>query len=235
MPASAIQEKARAARYLAIAGWLLERGLGTVCTGHHRDDQAETFLMRLARGSGVRGLAAMRPSAPLPGAADLQLLRPLLGWSRTELVAICAAADLAPVSDPSNADGQFERVRVRQLLAGEQWLAGDALARSADALRSADEAIEWAVDCEWAEAVEEIGSALVYRPGSAPAEIRRRILVRIVASLATEGVDVIRGREVTQILEKLESGGTATLRGVVARGGSTWRFEAAPPRSSTCG
>lgn len=234
-PASAIQEKARAARYGSIAGWLRERGLEAVCTGHHRDDQAETLLMRLARGSGVRGLAAMRPSAPLPVDPDLRLLRPLLGWGRAELVAVCAEAGLTPVSDPSNADEQFERVRVRHLLAGEQWLGGEALARSAHALGSADEAIEWAARREWSEAVEEIGNTLIYQPGSAPAEIRRRILARIVTLLATEGADALRGRELDHLLEKLQSGGTSTLRGVVARGGSTWRFEPAPPRSSSCG
>ena len=234
-PASAIQEKARDARYTSIAGWLRERGLGAVCTAHHRDDQAETLLMRLARGSGVRGLAAMRASAPLPGDPDLKLLRPLLGWSRADLVAVCAAAGLSPVADPSNADETFERVRVRKLLAAEGWLDGEALARSARALGSADESIEWAVDRKWSAAVETIGDALTYRPGSAPTEIHRRILERIIAELATEGSSALRGGELDRLLEILASGGTSTLRGVVARGGPAWRFEPAPPRSSSCG
>jgi len=234
-PASAIQEQARAARYRLIAGWLRERGLEAVCTGHHRDDQAETLLMRLARGSGVRGLAGMRASAPLPGARDLKLIRPLLNWGRDELVVICDGEGLTPVADPSNADEDFERVRIRKLLASEGWLGSEALARSARALGSADEAIDWAVEREWSAAVETIGDTMVYQPGTAPAEIRRRILVRIVSSLATEGTETLRGREVDQLLENLESGGTSTLRGVIGRGGSTWRFEPAPPRSSSCG
>ena len=234
-PVSAIQEQARAGRYDSIAGWLRERGLDTVCTGHHRDDQAETLLMRLARGSGVRGLAAMRPAAPLPGSADLQLARPLLGWSRGELAAVCSAAGLTPVADPSNADENFERIRVRHLLAGADWLGGEALARSAQALGSADDAVDWAVDREWSESVETVGTVLAYRPGSAPAEIRRRILIRMVTSLATEGSDMLRGREVDRLLEILEAGGTSTLRGVLAKGGSTWRFEPAPRRTSSGG
>ena len=234
-PVSAIQEQARDGRYELIAGWLRERGLAAVCTGHHRDDQAETLLMRLARGSGVRGLAAMRPSVPLPATPDLKLLRPLLDWSRDDLAAVCVAAGLTPVADPSNDDENFERVRVRKMLASQDWLAGEALARSAQALGSADEAIDWAIGREWSDTVETAGGAVIYRPDSAPAEIRRRIIARIISSLATEGTDTLRGREVDQMLANLQSGGTSTLRGVVARGGSAWRFEPAPPRSSSCG
>ena len=120
-PASAIQERARAARYRLLGEWIADRGLNALATAHHADDQAETLVMRLNRGSGVRGLAGMRPVAKVPG-SESPLVRPLLGWRRTELEAICASAGLTPVDDPSNADDQFERIRVRQALSENGWL-----------------------------------------------------------------------------------------------------------------
>ena len=232
-PESALQEQARAARYALIADWLRARGLQAVCTAHHCDDQAETLLMRLARGAGLRGLAAMRPSAPLPGSPDLRLLRPLLSWGRDELADICVAAGVTPVADPSNADEQFERVKVRRLLAGKEMEAAG-LARSADNLRSADEAIDWAVEREWEEAVTVGDPVITYLAGTAPDEIRRRILARIIAELASEGDGDLRGREIDQLISTLRSGGRATLRGVLCGGGATWRFEPAPRRISGC-
>ncbi|HVH37310.1 MAG TPA: tRNA lysidine(34) synthetase TilS [Sphingomicrobium sp.] len=233
-PASALQERARRARYALIAAWMRERGLQGVCTAHHRDDQAETTVMRLARGTGVRGLAAMRPSAPLPGADDLTLLRPLLGWRRSELAAICSGAGIAPAADPSNDDLQFERVRVRQQIR-LSGLDAENLARSADHLRAADEAIDWAVERQWAAQVRPTKGGLSYEPAGEPLEIQRRIIVRILGTLTTEGPAELRGAEVDRLLESLFSGRTATLRGVKAEGGATWHFQPAPPRTLGCG
>src|SRR5688572_9845331 len=66
-PTSGLQEKARAARYHALGEWAAARELSAIATGHHADDQAETLLMRLTRGAGLRGLAGMRRTAPVPG------------------------------------------------------------------------------------------------------------------------------------------------------------------------
>src|SRR4051794_14593028 len=92
LPETAIQERARNQRYRLLGYWAEERGLDALVTAHHAEDQAETVLMRLARGSGVRGLAAMRPRSVSPG-AHVRLVRPLLGWRRAELEQICARAD----------------------------------------------------------------------------------------------------------------------------------------------
>ncbi len=81
-PATAVQERARELRYRLLAAWLAERSLAALATAHHADDQAETVVMRLNRGSGVRGLAGMRPAATVPG-SQFPLLRPLLGWRRS--------------------------------------------------------------------------------------------------------------------------------------------------------
>src|SRR5690242_17255544 len=102
-PASAFQERSREARYRLLARWITGRKLSALLTAHHADDQAETILMRLNRGSGLRGLAGMRGKAAIPS-DNRPLLRPLLGWRRAELEEICAAAGLDPIDDPSNSD-----------------------------------------------------------------------------------------------------------------------------------
>jgi tRNA(Ile)-lysidine synthase len=131
---------ARVARYAALAELVGPGDL--VLTAHHRDDQAETLLLALLRGSGVQGLAAMPRVAPL--GAGL-LVRPLLDWSRAELHGFAQALSLDWVEDPSNLDlsldRNFLRVRVLPLLA-ERWpAAGRTLARSADHCAEAAELV----------------------------------------------------------------------------------------------
>lgn len=228
-PQAAIQQRARLERYRLLGEWARERGLGAVATGHHMGDQVETFMMRLTRGAGVRGLGAMRPVARLTGGGAI-LMRPLLGWTRGQLEAICDSAGVDSVADPSNLDEQFERVRVRKALAATAWIDPLAVARSAANLGSADAALEWATDREWDEAAHTDGSGVTYRP-AAPWEIRRRVVVRAIELLATEGEGIPPGgREVDQIMETLASGGATTLRGVRCSGGEAWSFEPAPPR-----
>jgi tRNA(Ile)-lysidine synthase len=230
-PSSAIQEQARQLRYGALARWAYDRGLDGVATAHHLDDQAETFMMRLARGAGVRGLAGMRPLARVP-ASDLPLLRPLLGWRRSELLQICEEAGVTPAHDPSNEDHQFERVRVRRALADAKWLDPERLARSASNLAAADEALDWAADREWRDSVEENGNEVRYRPSHVPPELVRRIVTRAVNILAREGsAEPLRGRELDRLIEKLTAGRSTTLRGVRCSGGDIWRFVPAPNRT----
>lgn len=229
VPETAIQERARNQRYRLLGYWAEERALGLIMTAHHADDQAETLLMRLARGSGVRGLAGMRSRAITPG-SHVELVRPLLCWRHCELEAICADAGLTPVADPSNTDDRFERVRVRNALAACSWLDGGAVAQSAANLADADIALEWAMRNEWRHSVHEKGGMIVYRRGDAPAEIERRIVLRAVRKIATEGDHDVRGRDLDQLLMALIAGGEATLRGVHCKGGGEWRFTVAPPR-----
>jgi tRNA(Ile)-lysidine synthase len=230
-PETAIQEQARAARYRLLGQWLSDRTLTALATAHHADDQAETLVMRLTRGSGVRGLAGMRPISRVPGTA-IPLLRPLLGWRRTELEAICASAGLTPAADPSNTDERFERVRVRRALSEAGWLDATAVRRSAANLAFADEALEWATEREWDQSVRQDDGQIIYSPSAnVPREILRRVVERVLAALATEGLDEpLRGRELDGLIERLNADGTATMRGVLCSGGSEWRFDKTPVR-----
>jgi tRNA(Ile)-lysidine synthase len=233
-PETAIQERARAERYSVLDAWAGERGFAAIATAHHLDDQVETLVMRLNRGAGVRGLAGIRPVAAIPGGKSAaRLIRPLLGWRRTELVDLCNKSGLAPVDDPSNRDEQFERVRVRAGLAEAPWLDSEAVARSASNLAGADSALEWASDVEWERQVSQSDSQVSYVP-VAPLEIRRRIVRRAIDGLANEGLaNPLRGGELDRLLALLSKGGTATIRGVLCSGGKEWRFSPAPRRRSS--
>ena len=229
-PETALQERARVERYKLLGNWAKERGLQAIVTGHHLDDQAETFMMRLSRGAGVRGLAGMRRLSSVPG-VDLPLLRPLLGWRRTELEQICLDFGLTPADDPSNFDDQFERVRVRRALADANWLNSHAVATSARNLGEADVALRWSTTQAWERSVTEEGDALVFVPKDIPREIRRRIVRRMISRLASEGKrNELRGREFDRVLTMLEQGDKTSLRGVLCSGGRIWRFIKAPPR-----
>lgn len=231
-PETAIQERARLRRYKALADWAGERGIKLVATAHHAEDQAETLLMRLVRGSGVRGLAGMRPFRKFPG-ADIALARPLLRWTRSELADICAKAGVETVQDPSNEDEKFERVRVRETIAEADWLDPVGLSRSATYLTQADEALNWASRQEWTKRVSEADEVITFDPVGLPNELCRRIVQTIVAKLKTEGRGVdLRGRELDQLMAVLLRGRQATLRGVLCGGGDIWRFAKAPKRKS---
>ena len=232
-PETGLQERARAKRYALLAKWAQERGLTTLVTAHHLDDQAETALMRLMRGAGVRGLGAMRRLGRAP-AGRVPLARPLLGWRRSELEQICVDAGVAPAQDPSNSDQQFERVRIRSALAEADWLDPVAIATSARNLAEADAALDWATALVWRRAVKREGEQLLFQAKGIPRELRRRVVARAVARLASEGVGAgLRGREVDRLLAELSAGRKATLRGVLCiGGGEQWRFRRAPARAA---
>jgi len=200
-PKSAIQERARAERYRLLAAWASERDIDGIVTAHHSDDQVETLLMRLNRGSGVVGLAGIRASShfAVPAAGgrvrNALLLRPLLTWQRELLAGICSAAGVQAVADPSNEDEQFERVRVRKGLAASDWLNPQGIAWSAAHLNAADAALHWATDREWESRVTAGKDEISYRP-DAPFEIRSRVVRRAIGKLAREGAtNPVRGPE----------------------------------------
>ncbi len=117
-PSSGIQAAARAARYALLAEACVADDVSDLLVAHHLEDQAETFLLRLARGSGVDGLSGMAASRPLVDAPSVRLLRPLLDVPQSALRAVVARAGRTPVEDPSNANRRYDRVKARALVTG---------------------------------------------------------------------------------------------------------------------
>lgn len=220
-----MQAEARAARYAALAEWASEHGISAIATAHHADDQAETLVMRLNRGSGVSGLAGVRERSEVPPFL-VPVIRPLLAFRRAELAAIVVASGLAAVQDPSNVDARFDRARVRKALAESDWLDPPALAASAAHLAMADEALDWAAAREWNERVTGSEDGFRYRR-LAPRAVAMRVVARIVADFGGRA----RGQDLARLLDRLEAGESGNLAGVLARiEGNEWVFRREPPR-----
>ena len=220
------QAAAREARYPALERWAIEAGAVALATAHHLDDQAETVLLRLARGAGVGGLAGVRPARRL--ASGLVLVRPLLGWRRAELGAIVAAAGVVPVDDPSNRDPRYDRTRARTLLAGG-WPEAARLAAVAAHLADAEAALGWATAREGERRIGRAQGVALLDPADLPDELLRRLVAHLVREI--DGGDAaIAGPDLTRLIERLRRGEHATLGQVKAIPGERWRFERAPAR-----
>ena len=144
-PKSGVPAAARAARYRLLATVARQSGASHILTAHTRDDQAETLLMRLLRGSGIGGLAAMARESEREG---VLLARPFLNISKSQLIATLEKARIGYAEDPTNRDLSFTRPRIRNLIEGLGAEGGDArnLARLASRLARANAAIEVLVD-----------------------------------------------------------------------------------------
>lgn len=147
-PVSGIEGKAREARYALLGEWCAAHDVPNLFVAHTLDDQAETFLLRLGRGSGVDGLSAMNPRAALPvaGIPNVEILRPLLEIGRTELRAFLIARGTPWLEDPMNEDSRFARARLRKALPTLEAAGIPAwrIAEAARHLSRAREALEWA-------------------------------------------------------------------------------------------
>ena len=235
-PASGLQERAREARYALLAAHLKSFGEpgAALLTAHTADDQAETLIMRLARGSGLDGLAAMSAGRPLSQARRYRLLRPLLGIRKARLIATLTSASIAWADDPSNAEPAFERVRIRDA-AGSLAALGltpDKLALSARRLSRAREALKQGTADLEARALNVNAGALasIDRAAymAAPEELRLRLLLRVLAAFGGASPSP-RLSKVEALLERLAGTGslTATLGGCVVRARlATYAFSA---------
>jgi tRNA(Ile)-lysidine synthase len=196
-PSTGLQAAARAARYRLLAGEAARAGFAHIVTAHTLDDQAETLLFRLARGSGLTGLAGMAPISTLPtnGNREIFLLRPLLGIPKTRLIATLKAGGVDYNDDPSNRDPRFVRTRLRDLLPrlAAEGLDAKALARLGSRLRRAEAAVEFAVGAARAALAPEPWrrrGPIVFAAGAfgdLPHEVGLRLLGRAIAHVGDEG------------------------------------------------
>jgi len=235
-----LQAEARAARYAALSRWADEVGLGAIATAHHADDQAETLLMRLNRGSGLAGLAGVRPRGRIEGSETL-LLRPLLGWRKAELAAVVTEAGITPAEDPSNTNPAFDRARLRAALAQADWLDPVQIAASAAHLAEGWQALEWYAELDWHEMVmREEGDTGT--PGySYCANVPRVIAIETILRIIRELGGHATRSEAARAWDRLWAGENASLGGVLAVPGvekvekvgvtmRVWRFRPEPAR-----
>jgi tRNA(Ile)-lysidine synthase len=218
-PSGGPEAAARTARYAALGAEASALAAVAVLTGHTLDDQAETVLLGLARGSGAASLQGMAPVSRL--AAGVDLLRPLLGVRRATTHDACAAEGLAPWTDPHNADPRFTRARVRGrvLPVLEEELGpgiAEALARTAEQLRedaaAFDEMIEETIE-DLVEHAEAGISVSIPALAANPAALRHRIIRYVVA--AEFGVSLTRAQtlEVARLVTEWTGQGPIDLPG----------------------
>jgi len=211
-----LQDAARDARRRLLAGWAAGSGIGHVVLGHTRDDQAETVLMRLARGSGVEGLAGM---APARKALGLVWLRPLLAVDRARLRAFLRSEATGWDEDPSNSDLRFDRVRARRALAALADLGIDAagLAATAQAMEFARIALAHAARGLAAKMTIDAAGDLRIGRGhwlAAPADTRERLAAHLLRALSG-AVHRPRRAGLRNLLDMVSRGGSGTLHGCV--------------------
>lgn len=249
-PRTGIQEAARAARYRLLAGVSRKAAGAPILTAHTLDDQAETVLFRMMRGSGVGGLAGMRHGNLLPGyeADRIELFRPLLDVPKSRLIATLRVARIAYAEDPSNRDPRFTRPRLRQLmpqLAAEgltaerltklAWRAGRAEAALQEAVQAA---LPKLAPAPWPEA----GPIRIKTQDfcSVAEEIALRVLQHAIDWTGNEGpaelgkLEALCGALVTALVPPVASGRfRRTLAGaIVTLDKGEIRVERAPSRRS---
>jgi tRNA(Ile)-lysidine synthase len=240
-PKSGLQEAARIARYRWLAQATTCAACGHVTTAHTPDDHADTVLFRLARGSGLTGLAGMATASPLPvGGSEIFLLRPLLHVPKSRLVATLTAAGIDYAEDPSNSDPRFTRARLRALMPAlaREGLDARGLARLAARMRRAEATIEFAVHA--ARAALKPGpwparDPVVFesaRFARLPEEVGLRLLGRAVGHAGDEGpVELGKLEVLYEALRQAPGRLRQTLAGaVVTLAGNVLRIERAPAR-----
>ena len=192
-PKTGIEALAREARYRLMGSWMLKQGVITLFVGHTQDDQAETFLLRLARGSGLDGLTAMRAHAswPVAGFEGLNVARPLLDFSRAELRGFLDRRKQAWLEDPMNDDVAFDRVKLRKARAAleEAGLSAARIAAAAAHLARARDSLELLTDAVLERAVRFGGRGVLLDPEAltaAPRELGLRALAGVLMAVSDQ-------------------------------------------------
>lgn len=244
-PKSGMQEAARQARYRLLADAATGAKARHIVTAHTLDDQAETVLIRLTRGSGLTGLSGMARVAPLPidPAKDVLLVRPFLPVPKPRLLATLRRAKLGYADDPSNRNPKFTRVRLREAasLLEREGLSAQRLSLLARRARRADAAIEAMVESAFRAGlrIAPTGSGVSFVTQellALPDEVVLRVLGRTIALAGREG-PVELGKLEALLSGLFEETATGTVRrtlagAVVTRRGEAVTVERAPMRRS---
>jgi len=236
-----IEAAAREARYRLMGEWLAGKEIATLFVGHTQDDQAETFLLRLARGSGLDGLAGMRALAPwpLPGFPQLGVARPLLNFSREQLRLYLKAKGRTWLEDPMNEDPNFDRVKIRKARAAltEAGLSAARIAGAAVHLARARESLEIATQAVLLRAARgsQDGRGVLLDPAALAAAPREMGLRSLASVLMAVGGQIYRPRfdSLERVFDQIAGSGLgagATLHGCHIRP-LTRREKAFPPFS----
>ena len=244
-PDTGLQEAARAVRYRLLVAAARKAGARHILTAHTRDDQAETVLFRLARGSGLSGLAGI---ARISALDHMTLIRPLLDIPKARLVATLNAAKIPFIEDPSNQDPRFARTRLRQLAPAlaREGLDAARLAALARRLARAEQALARATEQALARlcrkgSTEPREMVMDGREFAAlPVEIALRVLGRAIGQIGREG-PVELGKLERLLAAVLQSGATRsrmrrTLAGaMITADAEKIVVEPAPPRRTPAG
>lgn len=201
-----IIESARTDRYALLEDYCRKNKIDVIFTAHHRDDQAETFLFRLAKGSGLDGLAAMQPMS-MQG--DVQRVRPLLNVSKQELIDFCHTHKIPFVLDPTNDKPDYARNRLRHAHAvlEREGLTNERLATTAKRLDRARRALDhYAAIAFDKSLVQQDKRAFVFQTSvldQEPLETRLRVVLQALDQLQPKSDYGVRLKNLEQIIEDL--------------------------------
>lgn len=209
-----LPDQARRARYRLISAWAQERGISHVVLGHTADDQAETFLMRLAREAGVDGLSAMSASRRH---GSTVFCRPALRTTREELRDVLRERNVTWIDDPTNSDTAYERVRARNLLAAmaPMGITAHSLTAVAHHMGEVRKTLYWYVFLAAREMVSfQAGDLLIARKEfrTLQNEVKRRLLQSILTWVGSAEY-APRGRAIDLLMESIRGGTGMTLHG----------------------
>jgi len=242
-PKTGLQEAARLTRYRLLGNAARKAGGTHILTAHTLDDQGETVLIRMSRGSGLSGLGAMQRISAVPHGDELVVVRPLLEIPKARLIATLQAAGIPFADDPSNRDPRFTRARLRGLMhsLAEEGLDAAQLARLARRLKRADVAIETAVDRAATDLFVDLPGAPAIaiesrRFADLPAEVALRLLGRALARIGDEGpVELGKLEALKSALDEVQNSVESRFRRTLAGAIVTLKdrqilVERAPPR-----
>lgn len=201
-PKANIQEKARIARYTLLTEYCRKHNINYLCTGHQKNDQAENFIIRAEHGSGLYGLAGI---PKLNEFNQIHIARPLLEFSKNELIDFLKKNHINWCEDPSNQNEKFTRVKIRKLLGqSPEWV--DKLAALSDNLAHAKEAVEYTVNEKFLNLVTIDSDQAIIKLTDfnlLPQEIRFRLMLRTL-QLFHPSNKPPRGERLDNLLNKIK-------------------------------